>query len=60
MIQTKNFKTLADIDKNYYSFFNIPENFDGLKATFSYLINGPFQQIKLQTCCILYISYCKQ
>ena len=31
-----------------------------LKATFSYLTNVPFQQIKLQTYCILYISYCKQ
>ena len=26
----------------------------------SYLINGPFQQIKLHTYCILCISYCKQ
>ena len=60
MHQMKNFQTLADLSKNYYSFFNITRNFDGLKATFSYLINRPFQQIKLQTYFILYISYCKQ
>ena len=60
MYQMKNFQTLADHSKNCYSFFNITKNFDGLKATFSYLINSPFQQIKLQTYCIFYISYCKQ
>ena len=59
MHQMKNFQTVADLSKNYYSFFNITRNFDGLKATFSYLIDVPFQQIKLQTYCILYISYCK-
>ena len=56
----KNFQTSADPSKNYYSFFNITRIFDGLKATFSYLINVPFQQIKLHTYSILYISYCKQ
>ena len=60
MYQMKNFQTSADLSKNYYSFLNITRNFDGLNATFRYLINGPFQQIKLQTYCILYISYCKQ
>ena len=61
MHQIKNFQTLADLSKNFYSFFNITRNNDGLKAIFSYLINVPFQQIKLQTYCfILYISYCKQ
>ena len=60
MHEMKNFQTLADLSKNYYSIFNITRNFDGLKATFSYLINVPFQQIKLQTYCILHISYCKQ
>ena len=55
MYQMKNFQTLADLSKNHYSFCDITRNFDGLKATFSYLINGPFQQIKLQIYCILYI-----
>ena len=60
MYQMKNFQTSADLSKNYHSFFNITRNFDGLKATFSYLMNGHFQQIKLQAYCLLYISYCKQ
>ena len=60
MYQMKNFQTLADLSKNCNSFFNITRNFDGLKATFNYLINVPYQQIKLQTYCILCISYCKQ
>ena len=60
MYEMKNFQTSADLYKNHYSFFNITRNFDGLKATFSYLINVHFQQIKLQTYGILYISYCKQ
>ena len=60
MYQMKNFQTLADLSKNYHSFFNITRNFDGLKATLIYLINVPFQQIKLQSYCILYITYCKQ
>ena len=47
MYEMKNFQTLADLSKNYYSFFNITRNIDCLKAIFSYLINGPFQQIKL-------------
>ena len=53
----KNFQMSADLSKNCYSFVNITRNFDGLKATFSYLITGPFEQIKLQTYCILYITY---
>ena len=57
MHQLKNFQTSADLSKNYYQFFNITRNFDGLNATFSYLINGPFQQIKLQAYCILHIVY---
>ena len=43
MYQIKNFQTSADLSKDYYSFFNITRNFDGLKANFSYLINRPFQ-----------------
>ena len=47
LLNTSNeeFQTSASLSKNYYSFFNITRNFDGLKATFSYLKNGPFQQI---------------
>ena len=60
MYQMKNFQTSADLTKNYYSFFNITRNFDGSNATFSYLINVPFQQIDMQNYCILYITYCKQ
>ena len=55
--QMKKLQTMADLSKNYYLFFNITRNFDGLKATFSYLIDVPFQQIKLQTYCILYCIY---
>ena len=57
MHQMKNFQTLADLSENYYLFVNITRNFDDLKATFRYLIDVSFQQIKLQTYFILYISY---
>ena len=52
MHKMKNFQTLTDLSKYYLPFCNITRNFDGLKATFSYLINKPFQQIKLQTYCL--------
>ena len=42
------------------SFFNITRNFHGLKATFSYLINGSFQQIKLQIYCIVTNTFISQ
>ena len=60
MYQMENFQASTNLSKNYYSFFNITRNLDGFKATVSYLINVPFEQIKLQTYCILYISYYKQ
>ena len=51
----KNFQTSADLSKNYDSSFNITRNFDGWKATFSYLINVTFQTDKAAD--LLYILY---
>ena len=57
MHQMKNFQTSADLSKNYYSFFNITRNFDGLRATFSYLIHVPFQLSTDKAADLLHIVY---